>query len=846
MQVPIGSEYYSGKTLLVTGATGFVGKVLIEAILRNLPDVRRVYVLLRSRADNSGGRPSVTETLREEILGSSAFNFLRARYGRDFDGFVEGRLEAVNGDLSLERLGLQNAVYEKLCSEVDVVINSAALAVFDAPLDDALQANALGPLRVLEFARGAVKRPFVAHISTCYVSNVAGPIFETPLAPHWTPIGPDPDDPFDVDEELQKLIARVEWIRNREPDRRLRTLRGRRTSGKVRRKRGAAVGNGERSIREEWIEQQMVEEGLRWARRRGWNDTYTFLKAMGEQLFARHQGNVPGLILRPAIIESSLRTPSPGWIEGFRMLDPLIVGFARGQLFEFPGNPEAVLDVVPVDTVVNALLMAIPWTHSGQGSRVYQVASGMENPLLLKRFRDYMAEYFEKSPLRRIDVRGSKDLPVLTFPEMRCFLRRLDFQYLLPLRLLEAIYAPLRVTKRGRRKQASLGSRRTRIEWLRNTAAIYGPYSESQSRFLTYNLRRMWKALPPLEQRRFPFTLNELEWKHYVQEVHLPGIERYLLRMPRRINGPAEVIEEEPCSRVASLAAEYPASVEQGESDEESDGTFAKNPMKDGGSSRWQRAERFLSLSREADPVKARAWMTPPYKKAIQRSSFLLIKLIAHKRLELECVGGEDLPERGPFIVVANHTSHIDTGVLLVALGSHAATTHPTAAADYWFRSRIIAWLLHSTLGGIPFNRRARNVPRALAMPAQVLRNGHSLIFYPEGSRSSNGEMKPFKSTIGLLALASGAPIVPAYITGASRALAKGEFFIKHFPVRVHFSPAIAIESYLGRLDRQSVSAVSRHVAQDAQSAVDRLRTVAHEAERIEAARVAQAIKSGT
>jgi len=183
------------------------------------------------------------------------------------------------------------------------------------------------------------------------------------------------------------------------------------------------------------------------------------------------------------------------------------------------------------------------------------------------------------------------------------------------------------------------------------------------------------------------------------------------------------------------------------------------------------------------------------------------------------------VPERGPFIVVANHTSHIDTGVLLAALGTLAQHTHSIAVADYWFRRPAVAWLLRATLGGIPFDRHRRNVARALALPAQVLRNGQSLIFYPEGTRSPDGTLRPFRSTVGLLALASAAPIVPVAISGAAQALPKGRMWIARHPVRIRFGPPIEITPYLSCLDHERIASVSRRIAQDAHDAVERLQS---------------------
>jgi len=781
----VGRAYFSGKAILVTGATGLVGKALIEAVLRTLPEVRRLYLLVRPRSDAVGRTVSVEERLRRDVLASSAFDALRAQHGEGFEAFAFAKVEAVEGELARDRLGLDADTYQRLRDDVDVVIGNGALAVFDAPLDQAVQTNVLGPKRLLDFARGAARRPFVAHVSTCYVGNVAGPVFEAPLAPDWTPAGPDAADPYDVDREVERLLDHVAQVRS--------------------------DGRG--------VERRLVDDGMRWAQRRGWRDTYTFTKAMGEQLFARHRGDVPGLVLRPSVIESALRTPTPGWIDGYRMIDPLIVGFARRQLTEFPGHPEGVLDVVPVDTVVNALLMAIPFTHAGEGPDVYQVASGADNPLLMKAFCAYVREHYQGSPLRPTPSGRDDDLPALALSETRRFLRRLEIGQLLPVRALEATYRLLERTAWGRRRRAVLSARRARLTWLHRMARIYGPYAESRSRFMAFNVQRAWQSLSEADRAAFPFDVRPLDWKRYVQQVHLPGVERFLLRMRHRappVDLAASVEASEP-PRDALAAARDP------------EGDVAETR---GTRSGWRGAEQVLALTRETSPAAASVWTAPTYKSFIRRASLHAIRLAARARLALAWEGREHVPERGPFIVVANHTSHVDTGVLLAALGPHAQYTHPTAAADYWFRRPAVAWLLHAMLGGIPFDRQRRNVARALALPAQVLRNGHALIFYPEGTRSPDGTLRPFRSTVGLLALASAAPIVPVAISGAAQALPKGRVWIAHHPVRIRFGPPIAIEPYLACLDHERVASVSRRIAHDAHDAVERLRshgTVAEE-----------------
>ena len=86
------------------------------------------------------------------------------------------------------------------------------------------------------------------------------------------------------------------------------------------------------SLRARWIKNRLVEEGMAWARKRGWNDTYTYTKALGEQMVLARRGDTPTAIVRPAIIESSMAEQSPGWLDGLRMADPLLAAIgARHQ-----------------------------------------------------------------------------------------------------------------------------------------------------------------------------------------------------------------------------------------------------------------------------------------------------------------------------------------------------------------------------------------------------------------------------------------------------------------------------------------------------------------------------------
>ncbi|MBM3947058.1 MAG: hypothetical protein FJ315_06645, partial [SAR202 cluster bacterium] len=514
-------DYYAGKTLLITGGTGLVGKVLLEKLLRELPQVNRIYVLIRPRTQPNGTELSPGDRFTQEIVATPAFDRLRKEIGPRFNTFVKEKVMAIGGDLAEERLGLNGDTYRHLQRDVDVVINSAAVVSFDAPLDQALLMNTLGTRRVLAFVKGA-RSAFYAHISTCYVNGTReGPVTEEPFHPHLTvgQLNSRREHPYDVDDEIHAIQGHVASIKRRA---------GVEAAGSSARASQNGRARNAPPDQTQRLERRLTREGFRWAQRRGWNDVYTFTKAMAEQVLVRHRGDVPVLVLRPSIIESALEDPEPGWLDGFRMLDPLIVAYGRERLPDFPGNPDGILDVVPVDMVVNALLAAIPWAHAKGGLQVCQVATGMDNPLMLAQFAKLVQAHFRSRPLSGRTNRPLH-LPDMTFPSTRSYLRRLFVRQGIPLMLAAAAVKLVPSASRRRRALRNLDVRRSALDRLALYARLYGPYAEVRCRYLTHNLNEVWRSLSPEEQRRFNFNMASIDWPDYIQNVHIGGIRRFLL-----------------------------------------------------------------------------------------------------------------------------------------------------------------------------------------------------------------------------------------------------------------------------------------------------------------------------
>jgi 1-acyl-sn-glycerol-3-phosphate acyltransferase len=161
-------------------------------------------------------------------------------------------------------------------------------------------------------------------------------------------------------------------------------------------------------------------------------------------------------------------------------------------------------------------------------------------------------------------------------------------------------------------------------------------------------------------------------------------------------------------------------------------------------------------------------------------------------RLTVE--GREHLPAASPFIICSNHTSHIDSAVLMTASARPFSTFALLGASDYFFDSRGVRFVVSRFMNVIPIDRHAqpKSLRRSLAMCNDFLQRTHgNLILYPEGTRSSSGEMQTFKKGAGLFAVALGVPVVPAYIEGAHKILAKGKNMPRPGAVAVRFGEPI-------------------------------------------------------
>ncbi|XP_019239162.1 PREDICTED: fatty acyl-CoA reductase 3-like isoform X2 [Nicotiana attenuata] len=301
------NQFLEGKTIFITGATGYLAKILIEKILRVQPNVKKLYLLIRAPDSNSA-----KERFNNEVIKTDLFRVLREKLGANLHSLIQDKVFPVPGDIACDNLGINSDMQDEMCREIDIIVNSAATTRFDERYDTAIRINAFGTLNVLKFSRQCSKLKMLLHVSTAYVcGEKEGLILEKPLHYGETLNG---GSQLDIEVE-QKLVEET-----------LKDLKA-------------------RNAAEKEVTLAMRVLGIERAKIHGWPNTYSFTKAMGEMLLGHLKEDLHLIILRPTIISSTYKEPFPGWNEGLRTMDTFIVGYGKGKQNVAMGDRESILDV---------------------------------------------------------------------------------------------------------------------------------------------------------------------------------------------------------------------------------------------------------------------------------------------------------------------------------------------------------------------------------------------------------------------------------------------------------------------------------------------------------------------
>jgi long-chain acyl-CoA synthetase len=489
-------DAFSNKTMLMLGCTGFVGKVLLAMILDRFPEFKHLFIQVRRKKDVNGDR-----RFYSDILQSPPLRGIVEKAGGE--QAIRQKVDVVEGDIAEPLCGISAENIAKLRGKVDVVVNLAGVVDFDPPVNESIETNVHGAQHLIELVK--LLEAKLVHVSTCYVAGKQnGRIPEDENIDGYFPRrNQNTGETFSVAEELKWYGHFVdETRRNR--------------------------GEGLRPVRE-----RLRDGGMDRAERWGWTNTYTYTKSMGEQLMAQTNG-LSYAIVRPAIVESSLRFPFPGWNEGFTTSAPLVLMGGEG-LKGWPVRKDGPLEIIPVDLVAQGILIVIAAVLCGRNKRVYHLASADQNPIMLPRLVGFLgmnSRYKHKHKLtgnRLANVwKAYVETQVITEESLQSRRARIH-------RGLDVIHATLTLGK------TLLGERRVGpyLKSLRDTRRMIRAQEVTLDKFLpfmlhnsfifeTKNIREAAGMLTDEDLKRLRWEPETIDWADYWVNIHTKGIERWI------------------------------------------------------------------------------------------------------------------------------------------------------------------------------------------------------------------------------------------------------------------------------------------------------------------------------
>lgn len=520
------AELYRGKRILLTGSTGFVGKVVLSALLAKYPEVGKIVCVVRAPNDQAAD-----DRFLKDVVASPALDPVRAQHGGlGLREFVKTKCEVRAGDVGRERFGLDEARFNELAKDLDLVVHCAGLVDFVPPLDKGLQANVDGTLQVLDLAKRAGKgRCAFLHVSTCFVvGNYGGQIAED-LVPNRVPHSRESGfDAFDVKreiEEARKLIQRIQTEEVEDPQTQASLWKD--AEGSPRKAKRLAEVRAKR---------RLVEEGLARAKAWGWANTYCYTKALAERLVDAARPELgPVAIVRPAVVESAIRFPVPGWNQGVNTCAPLMWMASRGVRY-WPITQTHVLDVIPVDLVVNNMVAVGAALLAKKAKRVYQLGTSATNPLALRRVPELTALAYRKAELpesiwKKFLRKHTSSIAVDPEHYFRFGLPRLAGMAKTARGWLERIPVPrsnklLKTSIEEAQRIAKTAER----EFERGSMVVelFLPFTSGPDfAFRTDNALRLHASLAPEDQAAVPYDPEKIDWHHYFLKVFIPGLERW-------------------------------------------------------------------------------------------------------------------------------------------------------------------------------------------------------------------------------------------------------------------------------------------------------------------------------
>ncbi|MGA7622918.1 MAG: SDR family oxidoreductase [Candidatus Acidiferrales bacterium] len=511
-------ENLRGKHILLVGATGFIGKVWLANLLNDLPDIGRIYVLVRhNRAATS------LQRFQRVIEESPVFETLAAQHGDRFAEFLRQRIEVVDGDVSKPDLGLAADVRQRLARSLDVVVNSSGLTDFNPDLRDALATNVRATAYVLNFLREC-QHASLLHLSTCYVVGQRDGRVMEELPRNYNPRGIADYDAEKEWRSLEDLIRRTEArAESKEVTEELRNAALKKEHA-AKDLHGAALENQIRKNRVRWLRQTLTDAGSNRANELGWPNTYTFTKSLSESLirnFLEQNPSAAIAVVRPAIVESSLEKPFLGWNEGINTSASL--SYLLGTFFrQLPTNESKCLDLIPVDLVCRGMTLISAALVARRHKAVYQLATSVANACNMRRSIELTGLGHRKFYRAQNNLEHRLRLKFDAIPVSKTRYKALSAP------MQKAIVQAINKTVEPFASKRPLARQERDLDRVVKLISLFEPFILYNDHvFEAANIERLNAALPVNESADFGYDVRALDWWDYWINVHIPALRKW-------------------------------------------------------------------------------------------------------------------------------------------------------------------------------------------------------------------------------------------------------------------------------------------------------------------------------
>lgn len=345
-------SYYEGKSIFVTGATGFMGKILLEKLLSSCPGIQRIYILARSK------RGSGPHDRLRSMLESPLYTRLRENSPNALKKVV-----AIRGDVTEPNLGMSPEDEDMITKNVSVILHVAATVKFDDEMSNAIKMNVKGIYSILDLARKVKELSSFVHVSTAYCHcykewNSSGKMEE-----RFYPMPTSKYNKYSPDE----LIAIYEDAKSEGHDK---------TSDIL---------------------------GI-------FPNTYIFTKAWAEKVIQENATDLPIVIMRPSIVSASWKEPIPGWVDNLNGPTGMLAAAGVGLMQTIYAKKNKRADLIPVDVACN-MVVVLGWKagtklnvnelQKPRNIEIYNCTSGSSVPVTWGQVENAM-KYLLKYPLENM------------------------------------------------------------------------------------------------------------------------------------------------------------------------------------------------------------------------------------------------------------------------------------------------------------------------------------------------------------------------------------------------------------------------------------------------------------